>query len=149
MNRRNAMAAIGAAAAGVVVGSAGEARAHDDDKHAAHYEACAKACVKCEVECEKNFHHCFKQVEGGKKEHAKVMHLSVDCAELCGAAGKLTARMSPLTAAACEACAKACELCAAECEKFPDSKEMQACAKECRECAKVCKEMVKMAGHKH
>lgn len=147
MNRRSAMAAMGAAAAGVVVVGAGEARAHDE--HAEHYEQCAKACVKCEVECEKNFHHCFTEVEGGKKEHAKAMHLSVDCAALCGVAGKLTARMSQLAGAACEACAKACEACATECEKFPDQKEMQACAKECRECAKVCKEMVKMAGHKH
>ena len=52
MNRRNAMAAMGAAAAGVVVGAAYEARAVHDG-HAAHFEACAKACVKCEVECEK------------------------------------------------------------------------------------------------
>ena len=146
MNRRNAMAAIGAATAGVVVGT-GEARAHDE--HDGHFEACAKACGKCQIECDKNFHHCYSLVEGGKKEHAKLMHLSVDCAELCGVAGKLTARQSVLAAVACEACAKACEMCAAECEKFPDSKEMQACAKECRDCAKSCKEMMKMAGHKH
>ena len=149
MDRRNAMTAMGAAAAGVVLAGGAEARADHDDKHSAHFDECAKACAECLVECERNFHHCFTLVTQGKKEHAKAMHLSADCAELCAAAGRLSARKSTVAPAACEACAKACEVCAAECEKFPDMKEMQACAKECRECAKSCREMAKMAGHKH
>lgn len=136
-----------AAAAGVVLFASGPGRA--DDHHKAHFEACAKVCAECQVECEKNFHHCFKLVEAGKKEHAKAMHLSVDCAEFCTVSAKLTARQSPLAGAACEACAKACDACASECDKFPDMPEMKACAAKCRECAKSCREMVKMVGHDH
>lgn len=129
-----------------VVGLAGTGRA--DDHHKKHFEDCAKVCAECQVECEKNFHHCFKMVEGGKKEHAKAMHLSVDCAEFCTLSAKLTARQSDLAVPACEACAKACDACAAECEKYPDMPEMKACAAKCRECAKSCREMVKMVGEK-
>lgn len=129
-----------------LVGLAGTGRA--DDHHKAHFEACAKVCAECQVECEKNFHHCFKMVEGGKKEHAKAMHLSADCAEFCTISAKLTARQSDLAAPACEACVKACDACAAECDKYPDMPEMKACAAKCKECAKSCREMVKMVGEK-
>ena len=120
---------------------------HDDAD--AHFDACAKVCADCQVACEKNFHHCTKSVEGGKKEHAKAMRLSVDCAEFCTLSAKLTARHSDLAAPACEACAKAATACAAECEKFPDVPQMKACAEACKKCAASCREMVKMAGHKH
>ena len=130
--------------------------ARADDKPAApgaghekHFDECAKVCADCQVACEKNFHHCFKMVEGGKKEHAKAMHLSVDCAEFCTLSAKLTARKSELAAPACEACAKACDACAAECDKFADMPEMKACSEACKKCAASCREMAKMAEHKH
>lgn len=129
-----------------LMGLAGTGRA--DDHHKKHFEDCAKVCAECQVECEKNFHHCFKMVEGGKKEHAKAMHLSVDCAEFCTLSAKLTARQSALAGPACEATAKAADACAAECERFPDMPEMKACAAKCRECAKSCREMAKMVGEK-
>ena len=149
--------AAGLAVAGFGVGTAAQDRpagaaapaAHAHDEHGKHFEACAKVCADCQVECEKNFHHCAKLVEAGKKEHARAMHLSVDCAELCAAAGRLSGRHSELAVPACEACAKACETCAAECDKFQNMPEMKACADKCRECAKSCREMVKMAGHGH
>lgn len=117
--------------------------------HGKHFEECAKVCAECQVACDKNFHHCFTLVEGGKKEHAKAMHLSIDCAELCATAARLTARHSDLAVPACEACAKACDACAAECDKFGSMPEMKACADSCKRCAASCREMVKMAGHKH
>lgn len=146
--------ALGAfVALSALIGWSAQSASAADDKHGEHgkhFEACAKVCAECQVECEKNFHHCFKLVEGGKKEHAKAMHLSVDCAELCVAAGRLSGRHSPVAVPACDACAKACDMCAAECEKFPDMPEMKACAQKCRECAKSCRDMVKMmGGHEH
>ena len=149
MKRLSIVAACAALAAGA--GWVALSARADDKKpadHAKHFEECAKVCADCQVACEKNFHHCFKQVEGGKKEHARAMHLSVDCAEFCTISAKLTARKSELAAPACEACAKACDVCAAECEKFRDVPEMKACAEACRKCAASCREMVKMAGHK-
>ena len=137
---------IGLTAAAVLTLSApGVGRA--DDHHKKHFEDCAKICADCQVECEKNFHHCFKLVEAGKKEHAKAAHLSADCASFCTLSAKLTARQSELAVPACEACAKACDACAAECEKYPDMPEMKACAAKCRECAKSCRDMVHMVGH--
>lgn len=119
------------------------------DHHSKHFDECAKVCADCQVECDKNFHHCFKLVEGGKKEHAKAARLSADCAEVCALSAKLTARKSELALPACEACAKACDACAAECEKFKDMPEMKACAEACKKCAASCREMVKMVGHDH
>ncbi len=143
MTRLIALGAF-AALATLTLGVVPSARADDHDK--AHFEACAKVCSECQVECEKNFHHCFKLVEAGKKEHAKALHLSVDCAEFCTLSAKLTARQSELAGPACEACARACDACAAECEKYPDMPEMKACAAKCKECAKSCREMVEMVG---
>ena len=122
--------------------------ARADDHHKAHFEACAKVCSECQVECEKNFHHCFKMVEAGKKEHARAMHLSVDCAEFCTLSAKLTARQSGLAVPACGACVKACNARAAEYDKYPDVPEMKACATKCMECAKACLEMMMMAAEK-
>ena len=118
-----------------------------DEHHKGHFEDCSKICADCMRQCEMNFHHCFKMVEAGKKEHARAMHLSADCAEFCAVSAKLTARQSELVVPACEACAKSCDACAAECEKFSDTPEMKACAAKCVECAKSCREMVKMMGH--
>lgn len=121
---------------------------HGKEGHAMNDE-CAKVCSECQNACEKNFHHCFMQVKGGKAEHAKVMHLSVDCAEFCASSAKLTARHSELAVVQCEACAKACDACAAECDKFAAMPEMKACADACKKCAASCREMVKHAGMKH
>lgn len=139
-------ALFGLAAVVVMLGGRpGSVRA---DHHKEHFMECSKVCADCMKHCEMNFHHCFKMVESGKKEHARAAHLSADCESFCTLAAKLTARQSELAFPACEACAKACDVCAAECEKFPDDKEMQACAKSCRECAKACREMLKHAHHK-
>jgi hypothetical protein len=117
----------------------------DEKGHMAMCAECAKVCGECQVACDVNFHHCFKMVESGKKEHAKAAHLSVDCAEFCAISSKLMARQSELAGAACEACAKACETCCAECEKYADIPEMKACAESCKKCAASCREMVKHA----
>lgn len=142
-------AATGAAVLSARANDKPTAPAAPADDHAKHFAECAKVCADCQVACEMNFHHCFKLVEGGKKEHAKAMHLSVDCAEFCTTSAKLTGRHSELAATACEACAKACDACAAECEKAADMPEMKACAEACKKCAASCREMAKMAGHKH
>ena len=119
-----------------------------DAPHHEHYLKCAKACADCQVQCDMCFHHCATLVADGKKEHAKCMHLCVDCGECCKLAASLSARHSPLAGLACECCAKCCDECATACEKIADDKAMAACAKECRECAKACREMLKAVGTK-
>ena len=119
-----------------------------ENPHAESFMKCAKTCADCQVQCDMGFHHCATLVAEGKKEHAKCMHLCVDCADCCKLAASLTARHSSLAGPACECCAKCCDECATACEKIADDKTMAACAKECRECAKVCREMLKHSGTK-
>ncbi len=139
MQRRELLGVLGATAAGLVAMTGGEAHAAHLDK--AH-EDCLKACSDCAKTCDETFHHCYMQVAEGKKEHAKALHLTSDCAAFCGLSACMIAKHSPLMAYSCHACAEACKACAAECDKF-DSPEMKACAKSCRDCEKSCLEMVR------
>ena len=147
MNRRNVLGALGATAAALTAQSARTARAEKDDSHHQGMLKCANECADCQVSCDACFHHCAELLAKGNKDHAKAMHLCVDCAECCSTAARLAARSSPLAAAACECCAKCCDECAAACEKFTDDRHMADCAKACRECAKSCREMIKHLAH--
>ena len=154
MDRRELLGVLGTTAAGLAALTGGAAVAQDEKKAHAHaegdiHEKCAEACLDCAKECNQGFHHCFKQVQAGKADHAKAMHMCVDCGEVCSTAGKLVARMSPLMTITCLACAESCEACIAECEKMndPGMKETIASLKAC---AASCREMVKsMGGHEH
>jgi len=153
MNRLFALGALLAAVVGGVVlfgpGAHGDTKADDAaaHAHAGHFMACAKACAECMNQCDSCFHHCYRLVQDGKKEHARTMHTCADCGELCAVASRLSARQSPMAAATCEACARGCDICGAECEKFSSDEHMKQCAKACRDCAKACREMVQHAGH--
>lgn len=153
MDRREVFGALGA----TVVGLAGlEAPAQDKgapDKASTHtrrhFQKCAKLCADCMTQCEANFRHCADLVADGRKDHARAMHLSNDCAELCAMAARLAARMSPLAFPTAEACAKACDSCATECEKHTSEEQMRTCAQACRDCAKECRTMISHIGHEH
>jgi hypothetical protein len=122
-------------------------KAGDAHDHGGMLEACAKACSDCQRECESCATHCAKQLEAGKKDHAKTLATCLDCASFCAAAASIVARSGPFAALICRACVDACALCGKECEKFPDDKHMKACAEECRKCEKACKEMAAHANH--
>lgn len=151
MDRREMLGMLGATAAGLTA-AAGKAGAHQQGAGGAQdgdiHERCAEACVDCEKHCNHGFHHCYQQVQAGKQDHAKSMHLCVDCGEVCSTAGKLVARRSPLMTITCHACAEACEACIAECEKMNDA-EMKEVVASLRKCAQTCREMAQaMGGHK-
>jgi hypothetical protein len=147
MDRRELLGALGVTAAGLVAVSGAEARAQEAGGRAGRdiHEQCAEACVNCEKECNQGFHHCYQQVTAGKQEHAKAMHLCVDCGDICGTSAKLVARMSPLMSYTCQACAECCDACIAECEKFQDA-QMKETVEALRRCAKSCREMVQAMG---
>ena len=146
MYQRVVVGALLAASLGMAGLTAPAVRADDKDQAHEQMLKCAKACLDCQKECECGFYHCGRLVAEGKKEHAKMMMLCADCAELCSTAGKLAARSSPFAPLACEACAKSCEACAECCEKFTDEGHMKG-AKACRDCARECREMIKHLGH--
>lgn len=150
MDRRELLGVLGATAAGLTALTGGPALAQQGHapKEGDIHEKCADACSDCEKECNRGFHHCYKQVQAGKADHAKAMHLCVDCGEVCSTAGKLVARMSPLMTFTCHACAESCEACLAECEKLHDP-AMKETIESLKKCAASCREMVKsMGGHK-
>ena len=140
-----AAAAVGLVGLGLSSRSIAAQQPAAPDAHHAMYDACAKVCADCMLTCEKTSHHCADLVAAGKKDHAKVMKLTADCADFCALSAKLTASHSELAANSCEACAKACDACAAACEKFADMPEMKACAESCKKCAASCREMMKHA----
>ena len=141
MQRRELLGVLGVTAAGLVAATGGQAHAAQGHHDKAH-EDCLKACSDCAKTCDQTFHHCYMQVAEGKRDHAKALHLTSDCAAFCGLAACMIAKHSPLMASSCHACAEACKACAAECDKH-DSPEMKACAQSCRDCEKACHEMVK------
>lgn len=147
MDRRELLGAFGVAAAGLAaVGSANSAFAAQNGKGEENIHAkCAKACFDCEAMCSHAFHHCYKQVQAGKQEYAKAMHLCVDCGDVCSTSGKLVARMSPLMVHTCRACAECCEDCIKSCEKLDDP-DIKAFVASLRTCAESCREMVKTMG---
>jgi hypothetical protein len=141
MDRRELLASLAVTAAGLTaVASASEASAAQggaDDLH----DRCAKNCAETMVACNRGFHHCYRQVAEGKQEHAKTMRLCVDCADICGTAAALVARLSPLMLHTCKAAADCCEGLLAQCEKLNDP-EMKNVVEACGSCAKSCREMV-------
>jgi hypothetical protein len=140
MDRREMMGVLGAA--GLATLGVHEAGAQHEGHRDKVHEDCLKACQECAEECSETFHHCFKLVEQGKKEHARAAHLALDCAEFCGLSACLITRESELMGESCEACADACKKCGDECAKF-DSEKMKECVEACRKCERSCRAMVK------
>jgi len=143
MDRREMLGMLGAGAASLAA-----LNATADEKSADHcceldqvHADCLKACSDCAKACDQTFHHCYTQLAEGKKEHAKALHLSSDCAGFCGLSACMIAKHSPLMMYSCEACAEACRATAAEVARF-DSAEMQAAVQKLRECEKSCRTMV-------
>ena len=136
---------LGAGAASLAVISASAASADDNPAHQkdATHEDCLKACTHCATTCDATFHHCYRMVAEGKREHAKPLHLLSDCAGFCSLSASMIAKHSPLMAYSCDACADACRITATEIEKFSEP-EMKAAAKALRDCEASCTAMVKM-----
>lgn len=72
----------------------------------------------------------------------QLIRSSLDCAEMCAAAGSIASRRigrnPAIVKAVLEACAAACRACAAECERHNISDVCRACAAACRRCERAC-----------
>jgi hypothetical protein len=138
MDRRTMLGMVGVGAVGLAAFPGGEARASGLDKT---HEDCLKACSDCAKACDETFHHCYKEVAEGKRDHARPLHFLSDCAGFCGLSACMIARHSPLMVDSCNSCAEACRKTAAVVEKF-DSEEMRMAAVKLRACEKSCLAMV-------
>lgn len=80
------------------------------------------------------------------------VQLSLDCAEMCTAAGEMASRGAgsngSMVAQLLLACASTADLCAFECEQHSDASPQCAfCARVCRACAEACRKALASTAH--
>jgi hypothetical protein len=149
MDRREMFGLMGAGAVGLAALSGREADAQEPASRLDNvHKECLEACSDCARACDMAFHHCTMQVAEGKRDHAKPLHLAIDCAGFCALAACNIAKHSSLMAYSCDACGSACKATLAVVSKF-DSEEMKVAAKALARCEKACIAMVDAMGHHH
>jgi hypothetical protein len=95
--------------------------------------ACVEACTNCADAC---------LAEDTRDELLRCIRIDQDCADICGATGRLITRQLEtdwtLLRAQLQTCVLACRQCAAECDKHTQHEHCQMCAAACRECEQAC-----------
>lgn len=98
---------------------------------ARHAGLCALFCTSCVDAC-----------LAGDEDRRQTIRMCLDCADICTAASRITARLTGYDAAlrrqTIELCIAACEACAEECERHEEP-HCRLCAEMCRECADDCR----------
>lgn len=102
--------------------------------------ACIEACFDCVQTCTACADACLGEDMLG--DMVSCIRTDLDCAEVCGATGKVLARAGKNYASAVElvrACAAACRRCAGECEQHASAHDhCRICAEACHRCAAAC-----------
>lgn len=111
--------------------------------------ACIEACVECEQVCTACADACLG--EDAVAQLAKCVRTNLDCADVCGSAGRVLSRHTGydanLTATVVQACAVACRVCADECDNHGGHHEhCRICAEVCRRCQRACEELLSSVG---
>lgn len=106
---------------------------------------CIAACVDCGTACTSCADACLAEPMVSDLIHC--IRLDLDCAEICGATGRVIGRLTKpnkaTTAAVLQACIAACEACAAECGKHAGMHaHCRICAEACRGCAQACQALL-------
>lgn len=102
---------------------------------------CIEACFECAQSCTACADACLS--EETVSELRKCIRLNLDCADICGATGRVLTRQTeydaPTSKAQLQACAEACRTCAEECSSHADHHEhCRVCADACGRCAEAC-----------
>jgi hypothetical protein len=105
--------------------------------------ACVNECSACEQACTACADACLAE----DADMARCIRTDLDCADVCGATGRVLSRQtepSPaLLRAQVEALRTACRLCAEECEKHADQHaHCRLCAEACRRCEASCERLL-------
>jgi Domain of Unknown Function (DUF326) len=102
---------------------------------------CIDECSACETSCTA----CADAnlAEEDVVDLRKCIRLCLDCADVCGATGRLLTRQTEYVAATARAhvssCRELCAACAEECERHAQHHEhCRICAEECRRCEEAC-----------
>jgi hypothetical protein len=117
----------------------------DVDPKMPYFTVCAKECDDCARLCDICAAHSTRLLAEGKKDRLAIVQLCEDCAAICSAASRVTAKDGPMADLICASCADACKRCADACEKLEGDPIVKHCAEECRKCEKTCREMLKTA----
>ena len=102
---------------------------------------CIEACFDCAQTCTLCADSCL--AEENVAELRYCIRLNLDCADICGATGRIVSRLTKpnrsLMEAALNACADACRACAEECERHANMHaHCKVCAAACRGCEPAC-----------
>ncbi len=91
------------------------------------YSICAEAVTRC-------------LERGGAYAAKPVLHLLIDCSEICQITAGFMLRGSSLVRLMNTVCAEACLRCAQGCERFDDDL-LQQCAEVCLRCVDACRDL--------
>jgi hypothetical protein len=107
------------------------------------FVTCIDDCFDCAQACTACADACLAEEELGRLR--RCIRLDLDCADICGATGRVISRHSEtdlrVVRAQLQACALACELCAVECESHRHG-HCEHCAVACRRCQRACTELL-------
>lgn len=103
---------------------------------------CIEACYECAQSCTACADACLG--EDDPKSLSRCVRLNLDCADICGATGRVVSRQTgfepQLVRAMLRACVEACRLCGEECEQHGQHgmEHCRVCAEACRRCEQAC-----------
>ena len=143
MERREFIAAMGAAAAAASVSSAfaEEGAGAHVHHHPPMYKALSEAAGKCVVDGDSCLRHCFGMLSMNDTSMADCTKASFDVIAGCRALETLASVNSPHTAALAKAVEQMCAACKKECDKFPQYSECVAMGASCKTCGEECRKI--------
>ncbi|CAN5684315.1 four-helix bundle copper-binding protein [soil metagenome] len=111
--------------------------------------ACIEACFECAQACTACADACLS--EDMVAELTKCIRTNLDCADVCGATGRVLSRHTgydaQLTRSVLENCATACKACGDECSQHAEMHEhCRICAESCQRCEQACRELLSALG---
>jgi hypothetical protein len=106
---------------------------------------CIAACIDCAGTCTACADACL--AEESVAMLRRCIRLNLDCADACGATGRILSRqLEPnldLLHRQVELCRLACQACADECDRHRDRHEhCRVCAESCRRCEDACTKLL-------
>jgi Cys-rich four helix bundle protein (predicted Tat secretion target) len=143
MERREFIAAIGAAAAASATVASTSAFAEEGvvHHHPPKYKALADAAGKCALDGDSCLRHCFGMLSMNDTSMAACTTASFDVIAACKALSTLASVNSPHTPAIAKAVEAICLACKKECDKFPQYSECVDMGASCKACAEECRKL--------
>lgn len=110
---------------------------------------CIAACIECAQACVACADACL--AEPSVQQLRRCIRTNQDCADICGATGRVLSRLFEsdlgVQRAQLEACALICATCAAECDRHGQHHEhCKVCADACRRCEEECRRLLGATG---